>query len=343
MTAISAPAGRALMSVRRIDDLSPIPEADAIELARIGGWNVVVKKGEFHVGDLCGYAEIDSVLPEREPFLFLAPKKFRVRTIRLRGQLSQGIAFPLTPELFDSAPDVYVEGDDITEIVGVTKYEPPINPQLAGVTRGSFPSYIPKTDEERVQNLKGLLTKYAGTPMYVAEKLDGSSMTAFLKDGEFHICSRNMDLKETEGNAFWMVARQLDLEGKLREFFGDNVAIQGELIGGKIQGNPLKRPGLEFYAFNIFDIVAGEYLSFETFAQACACLNVPTVPILDDTFVLHDDIDTLLGLADGHSAVNPACLREGLVLRPLTEINDPRHGRVSFKVISNDYLLRTGQ
>jgi RNA ligase (TIGR02306 family) len=331
------------MSVRRISDLSPIPDADAIELARIDGWNVVVKKGEFRVGDLCGYAEIDSVLPEREPFLFLAPKKFRIRTIRLRGQLSQGIAFPLTPELFASEPNAYIEGDDITEIVGVIKYEPPLNPQLAGTARGSFPAYIPKTDETRVQNLKGLLGKYAGTPMYVAEKLDGSSMTAFLRDGEFHVCSRSMDLKETEGNAFWMVARQLDLEGKLRDYFGDNVAIQGELIGGRIQGNPLKRPGLEFHAFNLFDIEAGAYWNFGAFRGMCADLGLATVPILDDAFVLHDDIDTLLALADGHSAVNPACLREGLVLRPLVEINDPRHGRLSFKVISNDYLLKTGQ
>lgn len=144
---------RKLASIQRIKALEPIEGADAIERATVLGWQLVVKKDEFRVGELCIYCEIDSILPEKPEFEFLKSRGMRIRTIRLRGQISQGICFPLS---FLPAETLIEEDSDVTEILGVTKYEPPIPASLAGVMKGAFPSFIPKTDETRVQVLQNM-------------------------------------------------------------------------------------------------------------------------------------------------------------------------------------------
>jgi len=138
---------RKLASIQRIKNLEPIAGADAIEKATVLGWQLVVKKGEFAIGDLCVYCEIDSRLPDRPEFEFLKARGMRIRTVRLRGQISQGICFPLS--ILPVYTDVQ-EDTDVTELLDITKYEPPIPAQLAGVAKGLFPSFIPKTDETRV-------------------------------------------------------------------------------------------------------------------------------------------------------------------------------------------------
>jgi RNA ligase (TIGR02306 family) len=165
---------RKLASIQKIKSLEPIEGADAIEKATVLGWQLAVKKGEFKVGDLAVYCEIDSLLPDRPEFAFLKPRGMRIRTIRLRGQVSQGICFPLSilPEDIEPQEDM-----DVTEILGITKYEPPIPAYLSGKVKGKFPSFIPKTDETRVQVLQKVLDKYQGISCYVSEKLDGSSAT----------------------------------------------------------------------------------------------------------------------------------------------------------------------
>jgi len=120
-------------------------------------------------------------------------------------------------------------------MLGVTKYEPPIPACLSGIMKGRFPSFIPKTDETRVQVLQQLLSKYKGERCYITEKLDGSSATFFMHNHEFGVCSRNMELLEDDTNSFWKVAREMDIENKLKELNG-NYALQGELIGEGIQG-----------------------------------------------------------------------------------------------------------
>jgi RNA ligase (TIGR02306 family) len=172
---------------------------------------LVVKKGEFSVGEACVYCEIDSVFPDLEPFAFLKPRGMCIRTVRLRGQISQGICFPLSI-LPEGCPTE--EGTNVTDALGIVKYEPILPASLSGMAKGLFPSFIPKTDETRVQFLQELLNKYEGEPCYVAEKLDGSSVTYFLKDGEFGVCSPNLELLETVGNTFWMVARKMNMENK---------------------------------------------------------------------------------------------------------------------------------
>jgi RNA ligase (TIGR02306 family) len=333
---------RKLASIQRIKHLEPIPEADAIVTATVLGWQLVVKKDEYKVGDLAVYCEIDSLMPDRPEFEFLRQRNFRIRTIRLRGQVSQGICFPLSvlPEGFPIAEDA-----DCTEALGITKYEPPMPAQLAGVARGNFPSFIPKTDETRVQVLQGILDKYKGERCYITEKLDGTSVTYFLNEGAFGVCSRNLELLEDPENSLWKMARELDIENKLRAL-GRNIALQGELVGEGIQKNLLKIRGQSVRFFNVFDIDQFAYLSYEAFRDQIQNLGLETVPVLSTDYVLENDIQTLVNMATIRSTVNPEAWAEGIVIRPLVEKQDRWMdgvaSRVSFKAINPEFLLKYG-
>lgn len=338
---------RKLATIRKISDIQPIPNADAIEIALIDGWKVVVAKNVGHkVGDFVVYCEIDSFLPIKEEFEFLRKSSykkmgdqegFRLRTIKLRGQTSQGLVLPLKDVI--PFPDVldYMEiGKDVTELLGIVKYEPPIPAELAGKVKGGFPSFIPKTDEERIQNLATEYQEYrfqSKHQFYVAEKLDGSSATFYYKDGQFGVCSRNLELLETEGNTFWKVAREMKLEEKMKEY-GKNIALQGELIGEGIQGNPYKIKGHTVRFFTGFDVDNQERIPFSRFISFLSNLGLQSVPILNKNldFVFPDTIEKMLKYAEGKSELNPQTEREGIVVRSLD-------GTISFKAISNKFLL----
>jgi RNA ligase (TIGR02306 family) len=335
---------RKLASCRIVSDIQPIEGADKIELVTVDGWKVVVAKDVGHkVGDLVIYCEIDSFLPIREEFEFLRKSSykkmgdregFRLRTIKLRGQVSQGLILPISV-LNPHDTNIYVEpfvGLDVTEMLGIVKYEPPIPAELAGKVKGLFPSFIPKTDEERIQNLASEYEGWRNKAFYVTEKLDGSSATLYYKDGVFGVCSRNLELLETEGNTFWKVARELDLENKMREF-DINISLQGELIGEGIQGNPYKIKGQTIRFFNMFDIDLQKYHTlsmFETVVKNQFGLEI--VPILDRYFQLPETIEDILKYADGKSELNSNFDREGVVIRSLDRT-------ISFKAISNKFLL----
>lgn len=337
---------RKLASIQVISNLKSIDGADNIEVAEILGWNVIVKKGEFNIGDKVVYCEIDSVLPDKPEFEFLKPRGMRIKTIRLRGQISQGICFPLSilPEEFSVKEDV-----DCTEAIGIFKYEPPIPACLSGVMRGNFPSFIPKTDETRVQVLQKVLDKYSGSKCYITEKLDGSSSTFYLKDGYFGVCSRNIDLVETEDNSFWKVAKNLDIENKLRKL-NRNIAIQGELIGEGIQGNKLRLKGQTVMFFNAFDIDKFEYLGFIAFKELMDNLKLVTVPIVNSDYCLSNSIDEIVQLATIKSTITKDVWAEGIVIRPYTEkldllLSNEKFNieRVSFKAINPEFLLKYGE
>jgi len=326
---------RTLATIQRIKRLEPIENAEAIEKATVLGWQLVVKKGEFRPGALCVYCEIDSLFPERPEFDFLKPRGMRVRTVRLRGQISQGICFPLSI----LPPNCPMEkGTDVTDLLGILKYEPPIPASLSGIAKGPFPSFIPKTDGTRVQVLQALLDKYRGETCYVTEKLDGASVTYYLKDGVFGVCSRNLELLESTENSFWKVARQLQVEDKLRSV-GGNYALQGELIGEGIQGNKYQQKGQTVCFFHMFDIDQYRYLDWTHFAEHLTRLALPTVPVLQDAYSLVSEIEELVDLSKGKSVLNPAVWREGVVIRPLQEKQD-LIGRVSFKAINPEFLLK---
>jgi RNA ligase (TIGR02306 family) len=258
---------------------------------------------------------------------------FRLKTIRLRGQVSQGLILPMS--VFGDFGWTAYEGLDVTERLAIVKYEPPIPAELAGKVRGNFPGFLHKTDEERVQNLTKDYAKWVeeGLDFYVTEKLDGSSATFYLRDDLFGVCSRNLDLEETEGNTFWKVARELKLEEKLREN-GRNLAIQGELIGEGIQGNPYKIKGHTVKFFNVFDIDFQTYYGLPMFlATMQHGLKLETVPFLTNlTMKLPETIDEMLAYADGKSVLNDRFDREGVVIRSMDR-------KISFKAISNKFLL----
>ncbi len=327
---------RKLASIQRIKALEPIADADAIEKATVLGWQLVVKKGEFAVGDLCVYCEIDSLLPDRPEFEFLKARGMRIRTVRLRGQISQGICFPLN--ILPQGTDIQ-EDTDVTDVLEIIKYEPPIPASLAGVAKGLFPSFIPKTDETRVQVLQDVLDKYKNELCYVTEKLDGSSVTYYLKDGEFGVCSRNLEPIETPENSLWKVARTLQIEEKLKSLNG-NFALQGEIIGEGIQGNLYKLKGQTVRFFNVFDIDKYQFLDMQDFVNAMANLKLETVPVLETDFALTNNINALIEKSKARSVLNADMWREGIVIRPIIEKRDAELGQVSFKAINPEFLLK---
>jgi RNA ligase (TIGR02306 family) len=332
---------RKLSTVRRISEITPIDGADKIELVTVDGWKVVVAKDVGHkVGDLVVYCEIDSFLPIREEFEFLRKSSykkmsdgkegFRLKTIRLKNTLSQGLVLPISVLDFG---EMVSEGQDVTERLGIVKYEPPIPAELSGKVKGLFPSFLRKTDEERVQNLQSDYEDLKTQKFYVTEKLDGSSATFYYKDGQFGVCSRNLELLETEDNTYWKVARQLDLENKLSTL-KLNISLQGELIGEGIQGNPYKIKGQTVKFFTGFDIDTQRRIHFVKFVVIIQTLGLEYVPVLNDklNFELPDSVDELLLLAEGKSVLNSETEREGIVIRTLD-------GEISFKAISNKFLL----
>lgn len=332
---------RKLASIQKIKSLEPIPNADAIEKATVLGWQLVVKKGEFQVGDYCVYCEIDSQLPERSEFEFLRPLKFRIKTVRMRGQISQGICFPLSI----LPPGIPVEEDtDVTEILGIIKYEPPIPVHFKGQVKGGFPGFIPKTDEIRVQVLENVINRYRGKVFYISEKIDGTSMTCYIRDGEFNVCSRSLNLKETPENVYWRCARALDLETRIRSF-GRNIAIQGEVAGEGIQKNRLKLKGLNYFVFSIFNMDSSKYLDYRDFIAAARDSGLQTVPVLREDFVLIETltIQDLVNYSIDKSVIHKEAWREGVVFRPLQETWDEELGRLSFKAINPEYLLKYGE
>jgi RNA ligase (TIGR02306 family) len=376
---------RKLATIQRIREIRPIDGADAIELAIINNWQVVVAKNVDHnVGDWIVYCEIDSFLPIREEFEFLRKSSykkmvdgsegFRLKTIKLRGQISQGLVLPISvlegqDEMkigiskqphgdqlqlgpYDDAL-VIEEGVDVTGLLGIVKYDPPIPAQLAGQVKGYFPSFLRKTDEERVQNLTKEYESWrlsSELKFYATEKLDGSSATFYIKDGEFGVCSRNLELSDPgefvpgmvmcadgierpkQENTFWKVAREMKIYEKLKAT-GKNLCLQGELIGEGVQKNPYKIKGHTVKFYNAFDIDAQARLQLDEFMSLIESLGFETVPILGIEFSLPETIDELLQQAEGKSILNPTTEREGIVVRSIDT-------KISFKAISNRFLLK---
>jgi len=367
---------RKLASIQKIDDIKPHDNAINLELATIGGWQVVVKLNQFKKGDLCVYCETDCLLPERPEFEFLRSSHFRIKTVRLRGKLSQGIAFPLDilpKEQFDDIKKYNryekIIGNEVTELLGIIKYEPPISPQLMGMARGNFPThYLPKTDEERLQSRIKLLKEIDGKIVNITLKEDGTSFTAYhvvedvpidepldnnpQTDPRYEqrervgVCSREVDLKEeafpgSDMNTYWKVANQYDVKNKLMDFYkntGRNIGIQGEITGYGINENRLGLPKntYQLHLFNIYDIDNHKYVDFAEFTTIAAVLEIPTVETIyfgRFNFTLEQLLEMARGKYEGTNNT-----REGIVVRPVEEeFSDALQGRLSFKVINNDY------
>jgi RNA ligase (TIGR02306 family) len=324
---------RRLATVRRIDQLLPIEGADRIEIAVVDGWHVIAKKGDYQVGDLAIFLTRVGHTPKE----YKGVQGERLRSMKMRGELSQGLL--LDP--LDHLPDAinhYEEGEDVTALLGILKWEREIPANLQGRAKGNFPMEIHKTDQERVQNAKRILQ--VDDTWEVTIKLDGSSMTCFIDaEDQFCVCSRNLQLIETEGNSFWDTARKQDLETKLRAMtaeYGSRIAIQGELIGPGIQGNQEQLTETEFRLFDIFDIKAGKYL-LPRGRRILVGAHMPGehTPILENSYGT-PTVAEALAKAEG-SSLNPKVSREGIVFKSMTRPN------VSFKAVSNTWLLKKGE
>lgn len=347
---------RKLATIRKIDNLLPIEGADLIVTAVIGGWTVVVKKNEFNVGDLCVYFEIDSFLPdgnpawqhlvEKHPRMFEGNRGHRLKTVRLRGQLSQGFAASTNIVNDDAIFTDMNAGLDVSDILNIKKYEAPIPGQLAGQVRGNFPGFIPKTDQERCQNLGvDIFVTNADSHYEVTMKMDGTSFTAYHRDGETGVCGRNWELQVNDDNASNTLVRMFvdsGLQAALSEF-GLNYAVQGELMGPAIQGNREAFTAARLFIFDIYDIDGKCYLSPEDRHRVITELwnrglnrdVVQHVPVMSMGVTLAElgigNIGELLAFAEGPSFVHP--VREGLVFKRAD-------GGFSFKAISNAFLLK---
>ena len=350
---------RKLATIRKIDNLLPIEGADLIVTAVIDGWTVVVKKNEFNVGDLCVYFEIDSFLPDGNPAwqhlvdkssrIFENGKGHRLRTIKLRGQLSQGFVVPLS--VLGKPEDIFTIGEgcigaDVTEDLGVKKWEAAIPAELAGQVRGNFPGFIPKTDQERCQNLGvDIFVTNADSQYEVTMKMDGTSFTAYYRDGADGVCGRNWELQVNDDNASNALVRMFvdsGLQAALREL-RLNYAVQGELMGPGIQANREAFTAARLFIFDIYDIDGGCYLSPEDRHRVITELwnrglnrdVVQHVPVMSMGVTLSElgigTVGELLAFAEGPSFVHP--IREGLVFKRVD-------GGFSFKAISNLFLLR---
>lgn len=370
---------RKLLRVVVVDEIVEHPNADALELAIVGGWQMCVKKGEFKSGDKAIYAEVDAMLPLDNPlFSFLEGRNqytvdgvdySRVKTIKLRKELSQGILFAI------NGPTHFEEGTDLTELYKVIKYEA-VPERVPGTQLGSmkknrsFPSFVRKTDQERVQNITRAYNAAVATgeEFEVSVKLDGSSFTAYIKGDQVGVCSRNIELQlepekwslgrqikeyfaqvkrhgfkhakwvkgvEPETNSFTALFNELGLKQKLieaREYLSGDLAIQGEMVGPSIQGNFEGVDKNRLFVYSVFDIDRQEYVLPETAQSIVKRISLDYVPVLHHRMKLPETVAEVLKLADGPSALGGK-YREGLVFKSLDR-------DFTFKVISNEYLLK---
>ena len=362
---------RKLASVRKVDKVLPIEGADLIEKASIGGWTVVVKKGDFNEGDLAVYFEIDSFLPNTPEFSFLKDLRtfngkegYRLRTVKLRGTVSQGLLLPLKD--FAVLDGIKVEeGNDLTSLLEIVKWEKPVPVQLAGKVKGNFPHFIRKTDEERVQNIPlSELEQYKNDWFIETIKIDGSSMTVYVISEDdvdidntpiikitTGVCSRNLDLKETDGNSFWEANKKYNITEKLKLYFAKHeraIALQGELYGEGIQNNRWNLIGRNFTVFNIWSISEQKYLSPSQCIEILDELNsygiegekLQYVPIVRQGILsemIEISYDAFLNRADSFYDTKDGKINEGFVYKRDSRIEPA----FSFKAISNEYLLKT--
>lgn len=352
---------RKLATIRVIDNILEIPGADNIEVAVVGGWKCVVKKGAHKKGDKIVYVEIDSWVPHslapflskgREPRVYDGVLGERLKTIRLKGQISQGLVLSLEDcniykesettwkiTVWDGSGNIYYltpehEGD-LSHYLGIKKWEPPFHTSLVGIQKGNFPASGRKTDQERCQNLVKHIQQAIenGEFFEVSVKLDGSSMSVLhTQDGEIHVCSRNLSLKvDQEGNAFVDTAKRYDLLEKMKSF--KNLQISGELCGERIQKNPSNLKGVDFFVFDIYDMSSGKFLPPDIRRGIVGEMGLKHVPVLYEKVTLRelglDSVDKILEFAEGEGLNSTA--REGVVFKSWQR-------DFSFKAISNKYL-----
>ena len=326
-----------LASLEIIKSIKPHPNADKLEIAQVLGWQTIVVKDQFKEGNKIIFVVIDTILPKAPWSEFLADKKdpekpIRLRTIKLRGQYSQGLVLPLSVldgNSFNAS--TWQIGADVGAELGIKKYEKELPASLSGEIAGAFPTYIaPQTDEDNGLSNPDLVAEVLKHNITVTKKYDGSSCTIVVEMGEItHVCSRRLSLKESASNAFWQVARELTIP---ENFSG---VIQGEVCGPGIQGNQLKLLKPTLYVYQIR--TEGGYMTWHNMSQFCQqnlhCNYVSLVGHYNANTLSLEDIITIADqqiLANG----NPD---EGIVVRP-SDYRASGIGRpLGFKIINRNF------
>lgn len=342
---------RILARIIQIDNVIKHENSDNLDLAYIGGWQVVVRRGEYKRGDIACYLEIDSWVPTqiaeflskgKEPREYNNVKGERLKTARLRGEISQGLILPLSVIPEDFRWKAGIVGDDLTEILGIQKWERPEWATLSADQAGLFYSGIQKTDEERIQNFNRELDKMLGKRVVIREKADGSSMTSVynVETDTFHVCSRNFELKPDENNVWWKMAYQYKIEEGLRSVVKQlsnpeikTITLQNEVLGASLNGNHYKLNDQRILAFTVQ--INGKKTNDYMFVSVCEAMNIPMCPLVSYE-ILEGDVKSLLSRFDGiKSLINPSVSAEGVVVRLVDDHES------SFKIISNKYLIET--
>jgi RNA ligase (TIGR02306 family) len=331
-----------LAYIGKIVDIQPIKGADFIVSAMVvcgegGKWQGTVKKDQFQVGDLCEVYLQDALLPKTEEFEFMANYKYRISMRKFKKVPSECLIMPLSV-------DGGRVGESIADLKGVTKYEKPISPSLAGMALGAFPtSIIPKTDEPNFQTVAHMIHALQGNKFYSTVKADGSSGTVYktFRQDEivpstdflhFGCCSRNLELKDEGKPAVWTLAKKYDLENILPEGY----AIQFEIVGPGIQKNHMGLDEIDMRVFNLWDIKRRVYCDAVILKGFCERKGLPMVDIVDwdKTFDFTSN-DDLRKYAEGKYPLSGKP-REGVVIRPMVETK-VKFERLSFKVINLMY------
>lgn len=333
------PTGRKLASIQTISQLDNIENSESLSAAQVLGWQVVVKRDEFKVGQKIVYFEIDSILPEADWSSFLKERKYRIKTIKLRGALSQGLIMPMEILGKEIKEEDWEIGKDVTEIIGVKKYEEEEDFQAdKGGKQSEFPkNIIEKTDEPRIQSEKKYLDIFKGKPYYAALKYDGTSATYFVDPNnleEFYACSRN--LRKLGADEFYnKVAEKYQIPEKLRKMKG-RYAIQCEIYGPKILKNYLEAKEIKLVVYTIKDLIDSRFLDMEEMIQLCKEMDLKMVEIVEMGDSFNYTLAELKEKSKGKypNTKNP---REGLVFRLQKDWH--KYRRCSFKIINDDYLL----
>lgn len=347
---------RKLASIQKVWKIEPIEGADRIELAHVLGWQCVVKKGEFKEGDNGVYFEIDSFLPIRPEYEFLRASSykntelmgegFKLRTQKFRGQISQGMILPLDLVANDACRGLPV-GTDVTELLGVRKYEMPEMAMTGGTAVGELPGNVPHTDETRIQAMPALLQEFAGLEYYISTKVDGSSHSISVDENGVRFMGHNYEYRLDDKCSFYQHMVKVnptllnDLVSYKEQCGCRSIVIQGEYAGPGIQKNRLKLMKPEWFVFDIR--VDGKRVPLEDMLDMAKFFHLETVPIEErgvDLPEKYPTVEALLERADGNYACGSR--KEGIVIRPTVPVYSRLIGTdLSMKVVSNKYLLKT--
>ena len=346
---------RKLASIQRIYKIEPIEGADRIELAYVLGWQCVVNKGQFNVGDLAVYFEIDSFLPIRPDFEFLRNSSykntnimgegFRLKTQKFRGQVSQGLLLPINQ--FPEIPVDVELGEDITEILNIRKWKIEERVTTGGTIKGTLPYTVPHTDETRVQAAPELIKEFAGIDYYISTKMDGSSHSISIDENGVHVTGHNYEYKDDGNSSFYNFVNERGYKNAIEAFKEkeglSTLTIQGEFCGAGIQKNRLRLTKPEWYVFTIME--NGKRVSLNRMLEICSEVGLTNVPIEEtgnDLPAKYPTVEALLERADGEYPNGGK--KEGIVIRPTEPIFCANIGaELSMKVVSNKYLLKNGE